>query len=464
MGLDVAHECLGGGEGQLEGRALEVVHEDERVLRVDARMLGRRPEEIVRMRGQVLVHGRAGGDEDGHRSAAPPARPARLLPHRGDRAGIAGEDGRVEVTDVDAELERARGHHPQHLARAQPLLDLPPAQRQVAAAVAANDARVARPVLDSLLHGREHHLGGEAALAEDDGGDPLLEKADGEPRRLPEIRRANPQLGIDHGRVVAEKELLPRGRSALPDLADVLARQTLRELARIGDGGRGHDELRGRAVVAADAREPSQHVGEVAAEDAAIRVQLVDHDVAEILEEVHPLGVVRQDAGVEHVGIGEHEVGPRAHRAAGVLRSVTVVRVHAHVGQRLRELRQLGELILGEGLGGEQIQHARLRLLHEGLEHGQVVAERLAGCGRRHHDHVLALGDGLEGPRLVRVELLDPAPAECLDEARVERGGKRRVDGGAGLEVPDGGDERAGPGRCQQLVENILERHGSSYV
>ncbi len=298
-------------------------------------------------------------------------------------------------------------------------------------------ASPACPVLDALLHVGEHHLGGEAALAEDDGGHPLLEKADGEPRRLPEIRRANPQLGIDHGRVVAEKELLPRGRSALADLADGLARQALRELARVGDGGRGHDE---------------------------IRVQLVDHDVAEILEEVHPLGVVRQDAGVEHVGIGEHEVGPRAHGAAGVLRSIAVVRVHAHVGQGLRKLRQLGELVLGEGLRGEQIQHTGLRLLDECLEHGQVVAERLAGRRRCHHDHVLALGNGLEGPRLVRVELLDAAAAQGLDEARIERGRKRPVDGGPGLEVPHGGDERAGPGRCQQLVENILERHGSSYV
>ena len=149
--------------------------------------------------------------------------------------------------------------------------------------------------------------------------------------------------------------------------------------------------------MAADALEPPQHVGEVAAEDAAVRVELVDDDVAEVLEEVHPLGVMRQDSRVEHVGVGEHEVGPRAHRASRVLRRVPVVGVHAHVGQRLGQLHQLGQLVLGQRLGRKQVEDARLGLLHEGLEHRQVVAERLARRGRRDHDEILALGDRLEG-------------------------------------------------------------------
>ena len=47
--------------------------------------------------------------------AAPGA--ARLLPQRGDRARIAGQHGDVEVTDVDAELERVGRHDAEHLAR-----------------------------------------------------------------------------------------------------------------------------------------------------------------------------------------------------------------------------------------------------------------------------------------------------------------------------------------------------------
>jgi len=202
----------------------------------------------------------------------------------------------------------------------------------------------------------------------------------------------------------------------------------------------------------------------VAAEDAAVRVQLVDHHVLEILEEVHPLGVMRQDPRVQHVRVGQHEVGPRPHRAPRVLRGVAVVGEHPHVGQRLRQLGQLGELILSQRLGGKEIEHARLRLLHQGLQHRQVVAEGLAGRGRGHHHQVLALGHRLEGLGLVRVELLDPARLERLDDPRIERGGEGREHRRLGFEVTDGADERAGLERRQELVEELPDLHGSSYV
>ena len=80
-----------------------------------------------------------------------------------------------------------------------------------------------------------------------------------------------------------------------------------------------------------DALEPPQHIGEVTSENAAVGVELVDHHVAKVLKEVHPLRVERQDSGVEHVRIGEHEVGPRAHGTPRVLRGVPVIGVHAHV-------------------------------------------------------------------------------------------------------------------------------------
>jgi hypothetical protein len=142
------------------------------------------------------------------------------------------------VADVDAELERARGNHAEHVARAQALLHLAAAQGQVAAAIAADHARITRLVLDAALDGGEQHLGGEAALGEDDGGDFLLEELDGETRRLAEIGRADAQLGIDHGRVVAEEELLSR-RGPLsvtsPTASPVRRSASSRGLAMVAD-------------------------------------------------------------------------------------------------------------------------------------------------------------------------------------------------------------------------------------
>ena len=74
--LDLA-EPLALDHRQLEGRALEVVHQDERVVGIDPRVLGRRAEEIVGVRDHELIQRRAGGHED--RGGRPPsgARPGR---------------------------------------------------------------------------------------------------------------------------------------------------------------------------------------------------------------------------------------------------------------------------------------------------------------------------------------------------------------------------------------------------
>ena len=42
--------------------------------------------------------------------------------------------------------------------------------------------------------------------------------------------------------------------------------------------------------------QPPQHVGQMAAVNAAVVVQLVDHDVAQIFKQLRPPGVMRQDA------------------------------------------------------------------------------------------------------------------------------------------------------------------------
>ena len=46
----------------------------------------------------------------------------------------------------------------------------------------------------------------------------------------------------------------------------------------------------------------------MAAEDAAIGMQLVDDDDAQLLEELEPLGVVGQDRRVEHVRVGDDDL------------------------------------------------------------------------------------------------------------------------------------------------------------
>ncbi len=58
----------------------------------------------------------------------------------------------------------------------------------------------------------------------------------------------------------------------------------------------------------AQPQQTSEDVGDVAPEDAAVGVQLIDHDQPQLLEELEPLGVMGQDSGVEHVRVGHDDL------------------------------------------------------------------------------------------------------------------------------------------------------------
>ena len=81
----------------------------------------------------------------------------------------------------------------------------------------------------------------------------------------------------------------------------------------------------------ADALEPPNDVREMAAEHATIRVQLVDDDEPEILEQLRPARMVREDPRVHHVGVAEHDVRLAANRAPRIRRRVAVVREDANL-------------------------------------------------------------------------------------------------------------------------------------
>ena len=81
----------------------------------------------------------------------------------------------------------------------------------------------------------------------------------------------------------------------------------------------------------ADAEKSAQYVCQVASEHSAVLVQLVDHDIAKILEKPHPARVMRQDTRVEHVRVGHHNVAGRAHGPSRIRRRITVVGVRLDV-------------------------------------------------------------------------------------------------------------------------------------
>ena len=197
-------------------------------------------------------------------------------------------------------------------------------------------------------------------------------------------------------------------------------------------------------------------------------MQLVDDDKAQVLEQLGPPGMVREDARVQHVGIAQHHVRTRANRPPRVLRRVAVIgehadRVGALTGHQGRHLVQLRKLILRQGLRRKQIQAARGRIFQDAVEHGGVVAERFARGGGR-DDHDVAAGQGVvDGIGLMGVQPVDAPRRKRLNQPRVERPGERRVRRVERRQLPHcrdvridrrdgaGGRARAGGGPRQRL-------------
>jgi hypothetical protein len=91
---------------------------------------------------------------------------------------------------------------------------------------------------------------------------------------------------------------------------------------------------------------------------------------------------------------------------------------------------------------GKKVEGAGAGVGEDRLEDGQVVAEGLAGRGRRYDHDAFAAEGGLDRLRLVGVEGLDPAPSERFDQTGIGRGGERGVAGFAALDFVPGDKAR----------------------
>ena len=225
---------------------------------------------------------------------------------------------------------------------------------------------------------------------------------------------------------------LAQGRAVIVNDGDGPPDQRFRQLLGIGDGGAAQDEPGMAAVEFAQAHKPAEHVSQVAAKDPAIGMDFIDDDVLQVFKQLDPLGVMGQNAAVEHIGIGDHHMARLPDGPPGRRRGVAVVGegfdIHA---QQLNDLVELAHLIGGQGLGGEKIESTGVGVLQYGREHRQIVAHGLAaGRGRDHHD-VLAPGRRLDGLGLMGIQPLHAPLAQHGRQLLVHAGRPIRVPGGA---------------------------------
>ena len=123
---------VGLGQRQLVGGRDEMAGGDLLAVVVEDRGLDRPAEELVGVAAEELVEGVLAGDIDGEAAVSAPGPPPHL-PQAGDRARKGDADRRIELADVDAELEGVGGDDGEQLAGGQPRLDLAPLLGGVAA-------------------------------------------------------------------------------------------------------------------------------------------------------------------------------------------------------------------------------------------------------------------------------------------------------------------------------------------
>ena len=126
----------------------------------------------------------------------------------------------------------------------------------------------------------------------------------GQPHAFQQRAFTETQGFIDDGGIIEQEVALPAPGAVLVDKLNRSLDQSLTKFPRVADCSGGENELRLCTIKPGDAFQPAYHVGNMRAEDTAVGVHFVDDDEAQALEEIRPVGVMRQNAGVKHVGIG----------------------------------------------------------------------------------------------------------------------------------------------------------------
>ena len=164
----------------------------------------------------------------------------------------------------------------------------------------------------------------------------------------------------------------------------------------------------------------------MASEDAAVGMKLVDHDVPQVFEEARPTRVMGQHPAVQHVGVGQHDVGALSDGLASILRRISVVRegpnAALHAG---KEALQPLKLIFGKRFRWKEVERAGLGVFRQRVQDRKVVAECLAARRRRGNDDVLAAGNLLPGFELMRIKLPDVSGREGRPQRRTHLGRNR---------------------------------------
>jgi len=90
----------------------------------------------------------------------------------------------------------------------------------------------------------------------------------------------------------------------------------------------------------------------MAAKDAAIIMKFINDDIFKILKKLDPLGMVGENARVQHVGIGNNDMTLATYSSPGILRRISIIGKYFDTSPgHLNCFIQFSKLVLRKSLG-----------------------------------------------------------------------------------------------------------------
>jgi len=119
-------------------------------------------------------------------------------------------------------------------------------------------------------------------------------------------------------------------------------------------------------------------------------------------------------------------------------------------------------LILGEGLGGKQVQGTRFWDTQQGIKNRHIVAQRLARGSTSDHSYIFATQDGGNRTGLVYVQPLHPTLAQGTHYPWLQVRRDGRVASGPGRQMSPSSDPVCEAGIRTQFLQRVEQRqsHG----
>ncbi len=136
----------------------------------------------------------------------------------------------------------------------------------------------------SIFEVRCKDLGGEPVVCEDKRLLFLPNELSRDAACFMEVAAANAELPVYYGGVVKDKIVIAGRCAVFGNQLKWLFGDGLCKLPGICDGGRAADKFRLRSVEFANSFQPSQDISQMAAIYSSIKMQLVNHEIAQILK------------------------------------------------------------------------------------------------------------------------------------------------------------------------------------